>query len=399
MSTYKYIATSILTGEVWHPNVPLVVGSMSRAINGVGKLDGYLQLGPKSSAFVRALIPDQTMLWALQDGYPIWCGLFADSNHSSIKDHRYPITAYTPESILATRQIRGSLSFANTDVYAIARGIVQYAFSSDRGPNAGMAALMLGTSTAGINDTLTLGVTNTLTAGGNTYTGAYSSNQDCGSALNTFADSDLLEYEFAPRLNGNALQVSFRVRTPALGRYNSPAITLLHPGVVADYARPILRSQSANDIQGTATANGTGSVFVSQPGYGLDTNDLAQGNILRQTSVTWSGTGVTSQAQVNQWTQSQVARFTAGTMVPSVTLEGDQTPSLTEIGLGDALNFAATSDLDLPDPTTKAPGLQVTARLTAWTLQPPGPGGQQEQLKLTLGALVGSTGVGGVGIP
>ncbi len=401
MSTYRYVATNALTGAVLCPNLPLVVASATRAINGVGKLDGYLPLQQDSRAnraFVRALIPDQTFLWMLQDGYPIWCGIFADSSHSSIRDHRYPVTAYTPESILAARQIRTALVYTDADIFDIAGGLVGYAFSPDRGPNAALAGLVLSTVESGVLDSQTFGVSNTLAAGGNTYTGTYSSNQDVQSALGNYADAAGFEYGFAPRLNGTALQVEFRIGYPALGRYNDPAVTLLHPGSVIDYARPVMRSQSANDIQGTASANNSGAVYVSESPHGLDEADLSQGHILRQTAVTWPGSGATSQAQVNQWTDMQMARFTAGTMVPSVVLGGGTLPRLTSIGLGDAVKFAATSDLDPADPVTGAPGLQVTARTVAWSLQPPGPGGQAEELTLTLGALVGSTGIGGVGI-
>lgn len=401
MSSYRYVATHVLTGAVLSPNLPLVVSSATMAINGVGQLQGYLPLqqdGRANRAFVRALIPDQTFLWVLQDGYPVWCGLFADSNHSSIRNHRYPVTAYTPESIVASRQIRDPLVYTDVDVFDIARALVSYAFSPDRGPNAGLANLVLSPNESGVLDSYTFGVSNTLAAGGNTYTGAYSSNQDVQSALGNYADAAGFEYSFAPRLNGNTLQVSFRLGYPALGRYNDPALTLLHPGAVIDYARPVMRSQSANDIQGTASANNTGAVYVSESPHGLDEADLSQGHILRQTAVTWPGSGATSQAQINSWTDMQMARFTAGTMVPSIVLGGGTLPRLTSIGLGDALRFAATSDLDPPDPVTGAPGLQVTARTVAWSLQPPGPDGQAEELTLTLGALVGSTGIGGVGI-
>jgi hypothetical protein len=400
VSSYRYVATNALTGAVLSPNLPLVVNSATMAINGIGQLDGYLPLqsGPANRAFVRALIPDQTMLWVLQDNYPIWCGIFADSNHSSIKNHQFPVTAYTPESILASRQIRSALTFTNADVLDIARGLVGYGFSPARGANAGLANLVLSPLTAGLTASQTFGVSNTLTAGGNTYTGSYSSNQAVEDALSTFADAAAFEYNFAPRLDGGVLQVYFRLGYPAIGRYNNPAVTLLHPGAVIDYGRPIMRSKSANDIQGTASPNGTGAVLVSAAGHGLDAADLSQGNILRQTSVTWPGSGAISQAQVNQWTDTQISRFTAGTMVPTIVLGGGTQPSLTQIALGDAIRFAATSDLDPADPTTGAPGLQVTARVAAWSLQPPGPGGQPEELTLTLGALVGSTGIGGVGV-
>lgn len=397
MSTYRYVVTNALTGALMADSVPLVVASASMAINGVGQLDGYLDL-QSGSPFVRALIPDQSFIWMLQDGYPVWCGIFADSDHRSIKDHQYPVTAYTVESIMAARQIRAALNYVDLDIFTIARNLVAYATSPGLGPNAQISSLMTGTHLSGVIDSQTFGVSNTLTAGGDTYTGTYTDNQAVSDALSTFADADNFEYNFAPRLMNGVLECVFRLGYPALGRYNSPAITLLHPGQVLDYGRPVMRSQAANDIQGTAAANGTGATFVSQPGYGLDTADLAQGNILRQTAVTWGGTGPTSQAQVDQWTQSQVARFTAGTMVPTIVLGGGTQPSLTEIGLGDAFNFAATSDLDPPGPGG-APGLQVTARMVGWSLQPPGPGGQPEELTITCGALLGSTGIGGVGTP
>ena len=401
MSSYRYVATNVLTGALMADSLPLVVNSASMAINGVGKLQGYLplQVGSGARAFVRALVPDQTYLWMLQDGYPIWSGLFADSNHTTIKDGRFPVTAYTPEAILQAREIRDALSYTNVDIFDVPRALVAYGFSPDRGPNAGLAGLVLSQAKAGVTDTATFGVSNTVSLAGNTYLGKYASNQAVEDALSTYADAVNFEYSFAPQLNGTSLQVALRLGYPALGRYNAPAVTLLHPGPVIDYARPIMRSQSANDILGTASANNSGDVYVSGTGHGLDTNDLSQGNILRQTSVTWGGNGATSQAQIDQWTDSQIARFTAGTMVPSIVLGGGTQPKLTQIGLGDALNFAATSPLDPADPDTGVPGLQVTARMTAWSLQPPGPGGQQEQLTLTLGALVGSTGIGGVGIP
>lgn len=398
MSHYRYVVTNILTGALMADSVPLAVSSITRAINGVGTLDGYLDL-QQGSPFVRALVPDQSFIWVLQNEYPIWCGIFADSDHRSIRDHQYPIKAYTPESIFASRQIRGALNYVNVDIATIARNLIAYGTSLGLGQNAQIAGLMLGSRLFGVLDSQTFGVSNTLLAGGNTYTGSYTDNQAVSDAVNTYADAANFEYTFEPQLNNGELQVAFRLGYPALGRYNSPAITLLHPGQVLDYGRPVMRSQAANDVQGTAAANGTGATFVSQPGYGLDTNDLAQGNILRQTAVTWSGTGPITQAQVNTWTQSQVARFTAGTMVPTIVLGGGTQPSLTQLGLGDAFNFAATSDLDPALPGTGAPGLQLTARMVGWSLQPPGPGGQAEELTITAGALVGATGIGGVGTP
>lgn len=402
MNRYRYVATSILSGRVLMDDIPLVVRSATRSICGIGRLDGYLSLSsqsaPATSAFLRALIPGQTMLWVLQSGYPIWCGPLMDSPHTSILTHQYPITAYTPEAILQWRLIQTALTYTGMDVFDILRAIITYGTTGGaEAPNAGIAGLVLGALESGFTDTLTLGVSNTLTAGGNVYSGTYADEQSCWDAATTLAAADEFEFALSPQLAGTTLQIGLQLGRPAIGQYNTPRMQLTFPGQVIDYARPIMRSQAGNYIIGTSASNGTGTTYTSQYPHGVDTNDLGQGNILQQKAVTWSGVGVTSQAQINQYVDTLIAPNTAGTMVPQIVLGGGQIPSLTQIGLGDAVRFAATSDLDPPG-AGGAPGLQVTARVTGWALQPPA-SRQPEKLTLSLGALVGSTGIGGVGIP
>jgi hypothetical protein len=400
VSVYRCLSTSILDGRLLGDNLPVVVSAASRTIGGVGQLDGYLPLDQASAAatngWLRALIPDQAMLWLLQDGYPIWCGPVVDSDHESVDSHQYPITAYTPESIFQNRLISGALTYNSTDVFDIMRALFAYGVSAARGPNASLAGLVLGTRESGYLDTWTFGVSNSLTAGANVYTGTYADQQPVYDAATQLANAIPFEWTMEPRLMGTTLQISLRLGYPALGRYNSPAITLTYPGQVIDYARPVKRSQSANSTIVTASANGTAQTYVSQSPHGIDAFDLDQGYILRQTAVTWSGAGATSQAQTNAYADTLISKNTAGTMVPSIVLGGGTVPSLTEISLGDALRFAATSDLD-PAVGTQ-PGLQIAARMTGWKLQPPA-SQQAEQLYISLGALVGSTGLGGVGIP
>lgn len=403
MNTYRYIATNPLTGVVLADNLPLVVHSASRAIGAAGRLDGYLPLNTQSPAatagYLAALIPGQSMVWILQNGYPIWCGIVLDSPHRSIKSHQYPITAYTPEHILSMRLIQTALTYTNVDVAAILRSLITYATTGNSiAINAGIAGLSLGSALLGITDTVTFGVSNTLTAAGNTYSGTYADEQAVLDAASTLANADEFEWTFAPQLNGSALQIGLQVGAPAIGQYNNPRpLVLMFPGAVIDYARPIMRSQAANYLIGTSTANGTGTTYTSQAPNGVDTNDLRQGNILQQLAVSWPGVGVTSQAQINTYVNTLLSQYTAGTMVPSLVLGGGTEPDLTELGLGDAVAFAATSDLDPPGPNGE-PGLQVTARMTGWSLQPPAEQ-QPEELTVHLGALVGSTGIGGVGIP
>ena len=408
MSTYQYVSTNILTGQLLGQSIPLSVRSATCEISGAGRLDGYLPLNTQTAAatagFMRALIPGQAMLWVLQDGYPVWHGVVLDSPHQSIKSHQYPITAYTPEAIFQGRVIQGALTYTSMDVFDIARALVVYGTTnSPMIPNAqiaGLVGLGRGSTSSGVTDTLTFGVSNTLTAGGDTYSGTYSDEQQVLDALTTLAAADGFEFTFSPQLNGTTLQSTLRLGYPALGQYDSPSpLVLMFPGNVIDYARPIMRSQAANFIIGTSAANGSGATYTSQWPNGVDSNDLDQGNLLQQIAVTWPGVGVTGQSQINQYVNTLIAKYTAGTMVPSIVLGGGQQPSLKQIGLGDAVAFAATSDLDPAGPNGE-PGLQVTARITGWNLQPPDEQNEQpEQLTLTLGALVGSTGIGGVGIP
>lgn len=406
MSTYRYVSTNILTGQVYHDNLPLVVSSASRILGpsgqGIGALTGYLPLQSNStlnSLYVNALTPRKTLLWMLQDDFPIWVGVLWDTPHRSIKDNQLPIQAQTLESLFAKRLITGALTYTNTDVLSIARALIAYGVSTLIGPNAQVAQLNLPPTSllAGVTDTLTFGVSNTLTAAGNTYEGDYSDEQSILDALSTTAAADTFEYTFEPTLtSGGGYGINLRLGYPALGQYNTPTQLLMYPGNALDYARPIMGSNSANYIVGTSAANGSGTTYTSTPPNGVDAADLAAGFPLLQVAITWPGVGVTSQAQINSYVNTQLGQYTAGTMVPWVELGGNQEPLLREIGLGDAITFVATSPLDGRGPGG-APGLQVQARISGWTVTPPAEEVEQaEKIVLGLGALVGQVSTGTV---
>lgn len=401
MSTYRYISTNILTGRVLADSLPLVVRAATRAINGIGRLDGYLELSslpsPSSAGFMRALIPGQAMLWVLQDGFPVWVGVVLDSPHQSVNSHQYPITAYTPEMIFQARAISTAMTFTNVDIFSIMQALFAYGVNAARGPNAQIANLVLGASTAGVTDSWTFGVSNSLQVGSSLYSGTYADDQPVLDAATTLAAADNIEFTFEPVLSGTTLTIELRLGYPALGQYQSPTQTLNFPGNVIDYARPVARSQGANFLLGTSAANGTGQTYASQPPHGVDYTDLNAGYMLQQLAITWPGSGTTSQNQINSYVDTLLGKYTAGTMTPTPIIGGNSAPLLRQIGLGDAVNFAATSDLD-PAGANGTPGLQITARMTGWSLQPPAEQ-QPEQITLTLGALVGSTGLGGIGVP
>lgn len=405
MSSFSYVATDVLTGRLLAASIPLRVQSASRVVSDVGELTGYLPLDADPAlnrAYIEALTPRRSMLWMLQDGFPIWGGIVWDTAHQDVLQNRLPITAKTPESLLAGRLIPSAGAFSG-DVFDIFRQLVGYGlgqlipqFAQVIGPNAGIANLSFEQQQAGFSDELTLGVSNVLQAAGSIYEGTYSNWQTILSAAQQFATADEFEFTVEPiRDAGGNLGFLVRLGAPGIGRYDNPGWQLRYPGNVQTYGRPVMGSQAANQLIVTSSANGSGQTYTSQSPHGVDTADLDAGFPLMQVAATWSGVGVTSQAQANQYADYLLAGYSAGTMVPSVTIAGGMEPLARQISLGDAVAFVATSNLDPADPNTGAPGLRLTARLSGWTVVPPEEG-QAESFTPHLGALVGQISTGTV---
>lgn len=405
MSTYTYCTTDVVTGRQLAASIPLRVQSATRVLSAAGTLTGYLPLSRDPVAnrsYIEALTPRRSMLWMLRDGAPVWGGIVWDTPHQDVLSNRLPVRAETPESLIAKRLIPSAAAFSG-DVFDILRALFGYAtgtripqFTDVIGPNAAIAGLTFQQGLAGVTDELTLGVSNVLTVGGNVYAGTYSNWQNILSAAQTLAAADEIEFTFDPVLDADGnLGFLARYGIPGLGRYNNPGWTLTHPGNVRTYARPVLGSQAANQVITTSAANGSGATYTSQSPHGVNGADLDAGFPLLQAATTWTGVGVTSQAQANAYADFLLAGYSAGTMVPAPVIGPGMHPYASEIGLGDAVYFAATSNLDPPDPITGAPGLQLTARVAGWTLVPPEQG-QDESLTLALGALVGQVATGSV---
>lgn len=394
MPSYRYVATNLLTGQILADNVPVVIQSASRVIKGAGRLSGYLPLqqdGNTNSAFISALTPRKSVLWILQDEYPVGGWLIADTPHRSILNNQLPIQGYTIENVLASRHITTALAYTNADLFDIGRGLVNY---GTQGTNGQIAGLTLAAGQCGTTDTLNFGVSNTLQAPPNVYIGTYADNQAVLDALTSTSDADNWEWTFDPVIAGSGYGWNFRQGYPAIGQWNSQSpFSLVFPGNCIDYARPIMGSNGGNWIIATSASNGTGQTFTNQFPHGVDTADLAAGFPRQEVVVSWPGVGVTSQAQINAYADLLLGQYSAGTQVPAVVLGGETEPLLRELGLGDKVTFSATSNLD--PAVNGMPGLRVSARVSGWTLTPPAEN-QAEKVVLALGALVGQVSTGTV---
>ena len=140
MSTYRYLSTSVIDGSLLGDWLPIEPESFSRVINGSGTFTGYLNLipgDPKQNAVnITALTPRKAHLWVLQDGVPIWDGIQFDWIPQSVLQQQLQIQASTTDSILAHRIIDTDLTFTNTDVFDMARGIIEFALTKSP-PGAG----------------------------------------------------------------------------------------------------------------------------------------------------------------------------------------------------------------------------------------------------------------------
>jgi hypothetical protein len=124
---------------------------------------------------------------------------------------------------------------------------------------------------------------------------------------------------------------------------------------------------------------------MSQWPHGADLADLASYPLMEST-VSWQGSIVTQQAQVNSFADGQVALVTQGMTTPVVNVGGGSQPLWKNIRLGDGLQLAFTSPLPPPGPNGQ-PGLQMNVRVTGMTIYPSGPQ-QSEYAQLTTSAVV-----------
>jgi hypothetical protein len=231
-----------------------------------------------------------------------------------------------------------------------------------------------------------------LPSGGNsgqTWTAGYTYSDltAVNSAWSDMCSSGNLEYYFEPGLdeNGN-LAIYLRLAYISLGRpLAETGLTLTYPGNLLDYGFPITGSQGANLVWATAPPNGSTVTWMSEWPHGADLNDLASYPVFEST-VSWQGSVVTEQSQVDSFADGQVAMVTAGMTAPVVNIGGGSWPAPKDIHLGDGAYLALTSQRHPPGPNGE-PGYQGEVRITGVTLYPPGPS-QQEYMQLSTSAVV-----------
>ena len=264
MTEFRYAATDLLTGANLGESIPLDVQSFGMALNGSGTLTGSLDLNEVYSVnapFIAALACRRAVLWALADGYPVWCGVMWDWPDMSRAQGTLPISAQTIDSLWSKRLITDTIEYQDVELFDAFLDLVNYGLTKQSpyieagvSPAATRPAGYLAmVATQGRCARLILpaggGSGSTWTAG---YT--YSDLSQVSSAWSDMCASGNLEYYFAPGLDMNGeLCIYLRLGYTALGRpLADSGIVLTYPGNCLDYGYTITGSQSSNYVWATA---------------------------------------------------------------------------------------------------------------------------------------------------
>lgn len=385
--TFRYATTDLVSGKVLCDDLPLTVSTFSRNLNGAGQLSGNLDLRAGQSTgtgygantpYLAAIEARKAALWVLQDGYPVWCGVIWDWPSMTLSGGQVPISASTFESIFDHRLISADLAYPQVDMFTAFCDLVTYGLTKQSpwivptsptppAPPAVVAACAVPSIRVPAGQVCGVPWSANYT---------YSDFQQVSSAWQDMATSGDLEYTFEPGLDTSGNLACFlRLGYLQLGR--PPAVSgtaLSYPGVVTDYGYQRTGSQGANYVWASAPPNGAALSWLSAYPHGADLTDLAEGYPLMETSVSWPGSWVTAQSQVDGFADGQIPILTGAMTVPTLNIPAEGvSPKLRDITLGDTITFTATSAMHPPKPSG-APGLQATLRVTGWTAYPPDAG-------------------------
>ncbi|WP_152626486.1 hypothetical protein [Streptacidiphilus carbonis] len=396
------MATDLVSGRVLADSLPLTVQSFGMQLNGNGSLSGSLALNELYSVngpAVAALECRRCVLWVLQDGYPVWAGVVWDWPDMSRQSGTLPISAQTLDSIWSHRLITDTLEYPQVDLFQAFIDLVRYGMSKQSSyievgvsPPAtrNAAYLALVAATGGVARLVVPSGPAAFSGIPWTASYTYSDLTQVSSTWQDMCASGNLEYAFVPGLDSTGnLAVFLRLAYLQMGRTAAASgYTLTYPGNVLDYGYQRTGSQSSNLVWATAPPNGGPLQWQSQYPHGADLPDLDAGYPLMESTVTWQGSVVRSQAQVDAFADGQVVLRSQAMTLPTINVGGGGHPMLRDIVLGDTTTLMATSPLH-PPRSDGSPGLQQQVRVVGWTCYPPGPQQSEYTQLSTSAAIVG----------
>jgi hypothetical protein len=368
---YRFLLADALTGVLLE-EPPLDVSSYSQQINGVGTLTATMPL--TDAPFVnpatgkplidwRTVAPfKRTLLIVLRDNVPVWGGRVTKLRPTGTGHTAVELTAETLEGYLAREELQTDQTYTAADAFTIVRGIIGW-HQSQTGGN---LSLGMGTNLAAQNHTVT-------------YLGKDSPKiLDAINRLTEVAPG--FEYEITWAPSGNTYTPTMTLAAPALGA-GVDAVLLEFPG---NLVSPVDYPQDVGDAPNFLTgvgADAAGSPLLAR--IGDTAGELASGIPLYHGQVSMKEESDTARL-IARTTTLLNARLADAT-VPQVELRGDAEPGFGDLTLGVPVRLRCTCPYHPANPGSGAPGLDVTRRVTGWTVVP----GPFEKVTLTLGSLTG----------
>jgi hypothetical protein len=436
-NTYQFLTTDILTGQILADNLPIIGQNATRQINAVGSFQGMLALQTANSqmtelgldpvtisqmvqTWVNALIPYKSILWILQNGFPIFNGPVTAFTPNSIMDGQLPIQAASMEQIFQYRVNSETLTYNNVDVFEIFRQELQYAVSKK--PNGIIAGTGQYANQSGI-------------IASSVYSGIQASIQEQAGYQSIYDDwNDLvtgygLEFALSPAItDSGSLYTKVELGLPQMGRlFANTGLTFVFPGQgMVDYAWQWVPQAPANSVTVTGQGSDQTEIPIKIKGITVGytafptnaknktytataqaTSELNAGwPLLEQVSSFWGS--VTSQKQLNQYaTQLLYTTAVHKSLNPIFTLSAQAPVQIKDTQLGDEVYVSATSPLHpaqvgvpgdvlgistwLNIPINEAaqpgaPGVTALLRIISWSLTFPN-GSTPEETQFTLGGL------------
>jgi hypothetical protein len=361
VAVYRYWFCDALTRTVVE-ELPLDCQSFGQQINGVGTLTGTLALGdiPAAVDWQAATQEKRTLLVVQRNDQYVWAGRIMKVRPVD-NSTKAEITAETLEGYLGRRLILDDLTYTATDVFAVVRGILSY-LQSIPGGDMGLAT--------GVN---LAGQTTTITYLGNSETKALDAAQRLAEVDPGF------EFTITWARSGNVFTPTLTLAAPALSQGLDPVVFEYPGNVLSPLDTPRDGGDAPNSLVGVG-AQVAGAPLLWDA---IDTTtEIPAGVPIYEDTI--SMTEETDAARLQARTEKALAAKLANITVPTVELGPDAVPGFGDFPLGVPCRLRCTC-LYHPTGTNGVPGLDITRRVTGWTVNP----GPSEKVTLACGATTG----------
>lgn len=358
MPDYRYLFADATTGTLL-AELPLACQSFTQQISAAGTLTGSLALGDITPQWRAATTLKRSLVVALRDEAIAWAGLI-DKRRPTNGGTVAEIGAETLEGWLGRQEIQADLTFTAVDVFDIVRGIIAHVAAQAGGD----MRIDTGTNLAGYVATIGwLGKDSTKVS-------------DAIAKLAEVAPG--FEYTIGWQRVGTVFTPNLTLTTPGLSAALTDGILLEFPGSLTDYGYD--ETAAPNVVTGVGADTGGGIPLLARV---EDTGgELAAGYPRLPGQVQFK-----DEADLTRLTARTTTALTAGLVdyvVPTAELRADADPHFGDFPLGVSARLRATSLYD-PAGASGQPGLDVTRRVTGWTVAP----GPPEKVTLSLASTTG----------